>query len=55
MFLAKQILAVYSILDKLLFQLELTSPVMIGAYKHLTMKDYTKKNKNVRINIVYSL
>jgi hypothetical protein len=45
MFLAKQILAAYSILDKLLFQLELTSPVMIGASKHLTMNDYTKKQE----------
>ena len=41
-------------MDKLLYQLELMSPLMIGSYTHLTMNNY-KKTKNIRINIVDSL
>jgi len=42
-------------MDKLLYQLELMSPLMIGSYTHLTMNNYKKKNKNMRINMVDSV
>jgi len=32
-------------MDKLLYQLELMSPLMIGSYTHLTMNNYKKKKR----------